>query len=82
MPRRIILLLIPLFITLLSAPLTALAEEISWTSMYRLGDAVNAGLNTGFSVNNEIGKWALGRREHQMWIQEHCGQCADITQHH
>lgn len=67
MPRRILLLLISLFITLLAAPLTAMAEESSETSMYYLGDVVNAGLDTGFSENNKIGQddphfgWSLGQ---------------------
>lgn len=67
MPRRILLLLLSLFITLLAAPLTALAEESSETSMYYLGDVVNAGLDTGFSENNKIGQddphfgWSLGQ---------------------
>lgn len=67
MPRRILLLIASLTITLFAVPLTAPAEENPETSMYYLGDIVNTGLDTGFSENNEIGQgdphfgWSLGQ---------------------
>ena len=52
----------------LAAPATALAEgETSDGTKYYLGDAVNAGLDTGYSKDDQIGKddvhysWELGR---------------------
>lgn len=66
--RSILLLLIPLFITPLAVPLTVLAEESSETSMYYLGDVVNAGLDSRFSENNEAGQWAARRWESQVRI--------------
>lgn len=67
MPRRILLLIASLAITLFAIPLAAPAEENPETSMYYLGNAINTGLDTGFSENNEIGQddphfgWSLGQ---------------------
>lgn len=67
MPRRILLLIASLAITLFAVPLAAPAEENPETSMYYLGNAINTGLDTGFSESNEIGQddphfgWSLGQ---------------------
>lgn len=67
MPRRILLLIASLAITLFAVPFAAPAEENPETSMYYLGDVVNTGLDTGFSESDEIGQddphfgWSLGQ---------------------
>lgn len=65
--QRVLCLLLPFLAALFVATPHAYAEEVADTSMYYLGDAVNAGLDTGYAEANEIGQddphfsWRLGQ---------------------
>lgn len=65
--RRALCLLLFFFAAQFAATPLAYAEETNNTSMYHLGEVVNAGLDTGFAETNEIGQddphfgWRLGQ---------------------
>lgn len=65
--QRVLCFLLPFLAALFVATPHAYAEETNDTSMYYLGDVVNAGLDTGYAETNEIGQddphfgWRLGQ---------------------
>lgn len=65
--RRVLCLLLFFLAAQFAATLPAYAEEANDTSMYYLGDVVNAGLDTGYAEAGEIGQddphfgWRLGQ---------------------
>ena len=65
--RRALCILLSFLAALFVATPHAYAEEVADTSMYYLGDAVNAGLDTGYAETNEISQddphfsWRLGQ---------------------